>query len=128
MIIAVDFDGTIVEHKYPAIGPVQPFAFESLRALQSNGFRIILWTHRAGASLEEAVAFCRKNNFEFYAVNKNNPEEEWLEEGSRKILADIYIDDRNFGGIPSWGEIYHELCPESNLPPLKKKSWFKKLK
>jgi hydroxymethylpyrimidine pyrophosphatase-like HAD family hydrolase len=126
MIIAVDFDGTIVEHKYPAIGAVRPFAFESLRALQANGFRIILWTHRSGPELEHAVAFCLKNKVEFYAVNKNYPEEEWLENGSRKILADLYIDDRNFGGIPSWGEIYHELCPESNLPQLNKKPWFKR--
>ncbi|MEI6680454.1 MAG: hydrolase [Mariniphaga sp.] len=124
MIIAVDFDGTIVEHKYPAIGAVRPFAFQTLKALQANGFRIILWTNRTGSYLDDALSLCRKNDFEFYAVNKNYPEEEWLKTGSRKILADVYIDDRNFGGIPSWGEMYQELCPEPSLLPPKSKSWW----
>jgi len=127
MIIAVDFDGTIVEHRYPAIGRVRPFAFETLKALSEKKHRIILWTFRAGAELEEAVAFCRNNGLEFYAVNKNYPEEKWDENDSRKILADIYIDDRNLGGIPSWTEIYFIICPEEKHDEEKapkKKRWF----
>lgn len=112
MIIAIDFDGTIVEHKYPSIGRIRPFAFETLKALQTKNHQLILWSHRAARELEEAVTFCREQGIEFYAVNKNFPEEEWNKNDSRKILADIYIDDRNLGGILSWGEIYQLVCPD----------------
>lgn len=126
LIIAVDFDGTIVEHRYPFIGKIRPFAFETLEALQMKGHRLILWTHRTGQKLEEAVKFCRSHGVEFYAVNKNYPEEVWGENESRKILADIYIDDRNLGGVPSWGEIFSMICPEEEMTQkLKKKGWWR---
>ena len=108
-IVAVDFDGTIVEHKYPKIGKEIPFAVQTLKMLQHEGFRLILWTSRYGKELEEAIKFCQERGLEFFAVNKNYPEEIFGENLSRKIVADIYIDDRNYGGIPSWGEIYHKL-------------------
>ena len=76
MIIAVDFDGTIVEHKYPAIGRELPFAIETLRKLRSDRHKLILWTVREGVLLEEALAFCRERGLEFYAVNRDYPEEE----------------------------------------------------
>jgi len=128
LTIAVDFDGTIVEHKYPEIGKELPFAFETLRALQKKGHKLILWTYRAEKELEEAISFCREKGLEFYAVNKNYPEEKMNGKVSRKILADIYIDDRNFGGIPNWTDIYQSLHPEDGLgkEKPKKKSWWKK--
>lgn len=110
MIIAVDFDGTIVEHRFPAIGKERLFAFETLKALQRNGHLLILWTFRSGKLLDEAVEYCRKNGVEFYAVNSSYPEEEFSDEISRKVNADVFIDDRNFGGVPGWGEIYQKLC------------------
>ena len=135
MIIAVDFDGTIVEHRYPAIGRERLFAFDTLKALQKDHHQLILWTYRSGKELEEAVEFCRKNGVEFYAVNKNYPEEEFDEKTmSRKIQADIYIDDRNVGGLPGWGEIWQMLNPDQqptlenemrNLP--RRKSWLRRL-
>ena len=129
MIIAVDFDGTIVEHRFPAIGRIHPFAFETLRALQSKGHQIILWTHRSGKELGEAVEFCLLNGVEFYAVNKNYPEEEWDEQSSRKILADVYIDDRNLGGLPSWGRIFQMIHPEeSGLFKPAPKTWWRRWK
>ena len=109
-VIAVDFDGTIVEHAYPAIGAEMLFAFDTLKRLQSKGHKLILWTIREGKMLEEAVEYCRANGVEFYAVNKNYPEEQF-EEGvtSRKVNADLFIDDRNVGGFRGWGEIYMML-------------------
>jgi hydroxymethylpyrimidine pyrophosphatase-like HAD family hydrolase len=121
MIIAVDFDGTIVEHKYPKIGKAFPFAMETLKALQKNGHQIILWTYRTGKELDEAIKFCHSKGVEFYAVNKNYPEEEYDINIPRKIHADIYIDDRNLGGIPSWGEIYRIISPDANLSVNKSK-------
>ena len=75
MIIAVDFDGTIVENRYPEIGEEIPFATETIRMLISERNRIILWTVREGKYLEDAVAWCRERGIEFYAINKDYPEE-----------------------------------------------------
>lgn len=108
MIIAVDFDGTIVEHKYPSIGTELPFAIETLKRLKEEGHRLILWTVREGKLLDEAVAFCRERGLEFYAINRDYPEEEKGRNNhfSRKLKADLWIDDRNLGGLPDWGTIY----------------------
>ena len=131
MKIAIDFDGTIVEHEYPAIGKTRPFAFQTLKMLQTKGHMLVLWTYRSGRYLDEAVEFCRENGIEFYAVNSNYPDEVYDESKSRKIDCDLYVDDRNIGGLPSWGEIYHLLHPEeSDFPreePAKKKKSFWKL-
>ena len=106
--LAIDFDGTIVEDAYPSIGKPKIFAFETLKKLQSEGYRLILWTYRHGKSLEEAVEFCRKNGVEFYAVKSSFEGEIFYDETqSRKIDADLFIDDRNLGGFPGWGEIYN---------------------
>lgn len=114
-VIAVDFDGTIVEHAYPAIGEEMLFAFATLRRLQEKGHKLLLWTIREGELLREAVDFCAANGVEFYAVNKNYPEEEF-EFGvtPRKLNADIFIDDRNVGGFRGWGEIYQMLHPNDS--------------
>ena len=113
MTIAVDFDGTIVEHRYPAIGPEKPFAIDTLKYLCAQRHKLILWTVREGELLDEAVAYCQRRGLEFYAVNKNYPEEKPTHEGySRKLQADLFIDDRNLGGLPDWGEIYRMLSGE----------------
>ena len=113
--IAIDFDGTIVEHQYPEIGKEKLFAFETLREMQKKGYKLILWTVRSGEKLEEAVEFCRNKGVEFYAVNKNYPEEVVDDGFVRKIEADIYIDDRNVGGFPGWSAIWQMLNPDENV-------------
>lgn len=125
LIIAVDFDGTIVEDRYPEIGPARIFAFETLKELQNKGHRLILWTYRSGERLQEAVDFCKKNGIEFYAVNNSYPEEVYKGNISRKINADVFIDDRNIGGLPGWGEIY-QLLLKTEKPSERKprKKWF----
>lgn len=134
MIIAVDFDGTIVEHKYPEIGKEIPFATTTLKMLMKEQHRLILWTVRKGKTLDEAVAWCKERGVEFYAINKNYPEEK-VEEGGEysKINADLFIDDLNLGGLPDWGQIYSMIKDNktwkdiytkgSNLPKQKKKGW-----
>lgn len=126
--IAVDFDGTIVEDEYPKIGKPIIFAFDTMKKLQEKGHRLILWTYRKGKALDEAVQFCEDNGIIFYAVNKSFPEEEFDPKYSRKINADVFIDDRNIGGLVSWGEIYQTLIgeqqPSSSQTKKKKKGWF----
>ena len=145
MVIGVDFDGTIVEDKYPEIGKEIPFATETLKMLIKNHHRPILWTVREGKYLEDAVNWCRERGVEFYAVNRDYPEEttENNDHFSRKLKADVWIDDRNLGGLPDWGTIYrmitrhktwHDLIIEevqsATLTPYeemhpKKKPWWK---
>ena len=136
--LAIDFDGTIVEDAYPNIGKPKIFAFDTLKKLQSEGYRLILWTYRSGKHLEEAVEFCRKNGVEFYAVNSSFEGEVFdSETQSRKIDADLFIDDRNLGGFPGWGEVYNiikeriefrvegrEVLPYSKMKKEKKKGLF----
>jgi len=110
MTIAVDFDGTIVEQRYPNIGKQIPFALDTLRALIADGHHVILWTVREGKQLEDAVAFCRERGVEFYAVNSMYPNGTLAGTGGpRKIAADVYIDDSNIGGLPDWAEIYQMI-------------------
>ena len=139
MTIAVDFDGTIVTHRYPEIGEEKPFATDTLKMLIQDRHKLILWSVREGKLLDDAVEWCRQRGVEFYAINKDFPEED-VEKNrhfSRKLKADLWIDDRNVGGLPDWGTIYHmihdhktyeevlteELRPETVRPKVKKKWW-----
>lgn len=139
MLIAVDFDGTIVEHRYPEIGKELPFAISTLKRLQEERHRLVLWTVREGKLLDEAVEFCRQRGLEFYAVNANFPEEEAKPGAAcRKLKADLFIDDRNVGALPDWGVIYelvHRRCSYARYmremnqsePIEEKPSFFKRL-
>ena len=138
MLIAVDFDGTIVTHEYPNIGKEIPFAIETLKMLIKDGHQLILWSVREGRLLQDAIDWCKERGVEFYAVNKDYPEEDKDKNNhfSRKLKADVWIDDRNVGGLPDWGTIYRmihenltyeqimseEVIPEQNSLP-KKKWW-----
>ena len=111
MLIAVDFDGTIVRHRYPEIGEEIPFAVETLKMLTEERHRLILWTVREGKLLDDAVEWCRQRGLEFYAINRDFPEEDITlnQHFSRKLKVDLWIDDRNVGGLPDWGTIYHMI-------------------
>jgi hypothetical protein len=111
-IIAIDFDGTIVEHAYPKIGKEMLFAFATIKALEEKGHRLLLWTYREGHLLDEAVQYCNENGVEFYSVNESYPGERFETDYSRKLNADIFIDDRNVGGFPGWAAIWQMLHPE----------------
>ena len=94
-IIAVDFDGTLCSDCYPDIGKPNLPLIELLKALKIEGCRIVLWTCRCGRELEQAVQWCEEFGLEFDKVNRNT--DEILEKygsDSRKIYADVYIDDK----------------------------------
>ena len=116
MIIAVDFDGTIVEHRYPAIGKEIPYAIETLKMLAKDKHQLILWTVREGKYLQDALDYCKERGLEFYAANTNYPEEKKEHNHfSRKLKADLFIDDRNLGGLPDWGIIYRMIKEKLSL-------------
>lgn len=110
MLIAVDFDGTIVEHEYPKIGRERPFATQTLKKLVEDGHRLILWTIRHGETLQEALDWCTERGVTFYAVNCDYEGQD-VDSGERspKVKCDMYIDDRNIGGLPDWGTIYEMI-------------------
>ena len=98
-IVAVDFDGTLVEDEFPEIGRENPEMFELCKQLKDQGIRIILWTSRANdnemRNLDRAVEFCRSKGLEFDAVNENIKEvREMFGGDTRKVYADLYIDDK----------------------------------
>lgn len=96
MIIAVDFDGTIVTHKYPEIGEPIPGAIEWLKRFQAEGAKLILWTMRSGAELEDAALYLMEMGVIVDKANQDIEPPVFVHE-SRKVYADIYIDDRNAG-------------------------------
>lgn len=109
LVLACDFDGTIVTHDYPNIGKPIKNAFKVLKQLQRNGHKLILWTCRQGKELQEAIDYCKQNGLEFNAVNENvyksatfNP--------YPKVYADMYIDDRGYGAVIDWDEIELDIA------------------
>lgn len=95
MIAAIDFDGTLVEHMFPEIGPEVPDAFDWLHRFEAGGVRLMLWTMRSGYTLDRAVEFCRERGVEFWGVNESRGQRAWSI--SPKQYAHVYIDDAALG-------------------------------
>jgi hypothetical protein len=118
-IAVIDFDGTIVQHKFPAVGETMPEAFEVMKELRAAGWVLVLWTCRENDGhkinrqfLKDAVDFCGENGIEFDGVNETPVEFEFRQEEGclrRKAYGDVYIDDRNLGGFPGWPAVREEL-------------------
>ncbi len=140
MIISVDFDGTVVEHRYPKIGDEIPHATEVLKKLMAEGHKLVMWTVREGRLLDEAVEWCRERGVEFSAINETLRASGEHNNNTRKIDADIYIDDCNIGGPYDWESVYYMIhnnvsyhtllretkkkaLAEEQQKPKKKKRW-----
>lgn len=95
MKIAVDFDGTCVDHKYPEIGRDVPFAVATLQELVKTGHSIILYTMRSEQHLLDAIRWFAQRGIDLHGVQLDPAQNGWTT--STKCYADIYIDDRNFG-------------------------------
>lgn len=98
MIIAIDFDGTLCEHKFPLIGPANVKVVEAVKKLKEDGHKIILWTCRSGQYLNDAVLWCKSKGIIFDSVNDDVPEIKKSKFGkskSQKVFANLYVDDRN---------------------------------
>ena len=93
--IAVDFDGTVVDHTYPEVGEDVPNAVRVLKQLIKNGNKIVLFTMRSGKELQDAVEWFEKNDIELYGINNNPTQHNWTD--SPKAYANLYIDDSAFG-------------------------------
>ena len=107
-IIAIDFDGTIVEDKFPEIGNLKPGAAEAINQLYDDGYTIIIWTCRTRVNKARAVEFLAKNGIKWHYFNESSIENlrvyDWVD--TRKVYADLYIDDKTLHKLPTWDEIY----------------------
>jgi hypothetical protein len=114
MIIAVDFDGTLHTGTYPEIGEPRPGAREYMKKLKEDGHFLILWTCREDGVLLEAVNWLLWQGIPFDRVNDHEPENKARYRGTtRKVYADLYIDDKQVGGLPAWEEIYRYVHSET---------------
>jgi hypothetical protein len=110
MIIAVDFDGTLHDGEFPHIGKAKRHAIEVMRKLREAGHTIIIWTCREGLDKDLAVNWLTSHDIPFDHVNSNEPEHMKLYDNDcRKVYADIYVDDHQVGGLPSWRKIYRYI-------------------
>jgi len=108
MIIAIDLDGTCVDHMYPLVGEPAPGAVETLRGLVKRGHQLILWTMRSGDYLNEAEDWFKKYGIQLYGVQKNPTQHTWS--SSPKCYAQIYIDDAGFGAPLIFPEGFARPC------------------
>ena len=115
--VAIDFDGTLVEDRFPEIGEPKLSMIAAVKELQRIGARTILWTCRNGDSLTAAVEWCKKQDLHFDAVNENLPEvkEKWGGD-TRKVLVDVYVDDKSLGCLitPNLWEVINSLKEENS--------------
>ena len=96
-IVAVDFDGTLVEDRFPKIGAEKATMCDAIKRLQKFGVKTILWTSRTGELLEDAINWCEDNGFNFTKINENIDEvQELTGLDTRKVYANVYIDDKNY--------------------------------
>lgn len=118
MIIAVDFDGVLVEDRFPAIGMERPRMIDAVRRLIHAGHEVILWTSRVDERLKEALDWCSQRGLDFCAVNDNAPSnraqyEHLYPDGTRKVYADVYVDDHSLEWW-SWERRHGHAAAEMN--------------
>ncbi|PWR74828.1 hypothetical protein ACKUB1_13760 [Methanospirillum stamsii] len=96
-VISVDYDGIIVtDGNWPEPGQVIPEAVESINRLHDSGFCIIINSCRIGKAEEAMVRKLNELGINYCRVNENCPERiKKYETDTRKISADLYIDDRS---------------------------------
>ena len=117
-VIAIDFDGTIVEHDFPKIGKLMDGAKEAINELYDKGCYILIWTCRNNhepdhpewtqAPISAVRQFLMDEGVKFHGINQQQPGLGFYLE-SRKIFANVYIDDRNLGGFPGWQYTKHAI-------------------
>lgn len=111
-IVAIDFDGTIVEDKFPEIGELKPGAVEAINALYKAGYTIIIWTCRTGINKARSVEFLAKQGIKWHYINEGSKANVKAYGGvdTRKVFADVYVDDKGLlRPLPPWNEIYEQI-------------------
>ena len=100
MIVAVDFDGILCRDEFPGIGAPNYSMISLVHEIIDAGHEVVLWTSRADDRLVEAVRWCEDRGLHFCAVNDNAPSnraryERLYPDDTRKVYADVYMDDKD---------------------------------
>jgi len=115
LTLAIDFDGTIAEDSFPEVGEIISGAAYFIDQLYGDGHKVIINTCRTGRYEGMAEDFLNEHSIPYHYINSNLPEKiQAYGQDCRKISADVYIDNRNVGGLPTWGEIYFEVSKLAN--------------
>lgn len=133
--VAVDFDGTIVDHAFPGVGKLIPGALDVIGEINDHGHQVVIWTCRHGCYLDAAVAFLKSHSVPFAFANHDPewpPGKPWKEAAvGYKLAYTIAIDDRNLGiplvtgesGLPvvDWVKVRTMLVSKGILTPRRKR-------
>ncbi len=115
MIVAIDFDGTIIRGQFPAIDGLIPDSHEYINRLKADGHYIIVNTCRSGQQAIEAINYLLESGIPFDRFNDNEPTSvAKYNSNSRKVYAHVYVDDKQVGGLPPWSEIYNYITEIEN--------------
>lgn len=96
-VIAMDFDNTLAQTKWPNIIKANEDIVDFTRMMSELGATIILWTCRSNNHLVNALDWCEENGIYFDYVNEHTDEAlETFESCSNKVAADLYIDDKAY--------------------------------
>lgn len=101
--IWVDCDATSMTNDFPFIGEELDHCVPTLKKLIKAGHNLILVTMRVDHLLDEAVAWFRARDIEFFAINRNPN----YETGSRKIYCGLILDDKSLGMPLIYDPTYH---------------------
>lgn len=103
IILAIDFDGTCVTHKYPKVGR-DIGAVPVLKKLVENDHKLMLWTMRGNKptsegvnTLQDAVDWFKNNDIPLWGINENPDQKASGWTNSNKQYAQMYIDDTALG-------------------------------
>ena len=115
-IVAIDFDATICDSNWPDFGNPIEGAIEHIQKLHAlDGLFIIIWTCRTGNAIEEVSCWLDKHKVPFHTINEACPYSLQLYgNDSRKIGAEVYVDDKQVGGLPPWKDIYKWILTKYN--------------
>lgn len=117
MIIAIDFDGTIIEDRFPDIGEMKQGAGEAINALYAEGFTIIIWSCRNGINKARAIEWLVRAGIKFHYFNQSCADNvKKYGSDTRKVYADLYIDDKGVNPLPGWDELYW-IVKDLNINP-----------
>lgn len=130
MIVAVDFDGVLCKNEFPEIGPPNYEMVSLVRQLIDEGNEVVLWTTRNGNELESAVKWCKDRGLTFCAVNEPAPSNHEMYKDrylvpSRKIYADVYIDDHNLEHVIA-GNPTGDICMVHDVQALRRNNYDKR--
>lgn len=101
---AIDFDDTIVVGAFPEIGEVKPHAKRVIEKIKDHGGLVSIWTCRSDDHERLVEKWLKDNGIPYDKLNE--PFEhytEFFKGNPRKILADVYIDDKSIDTIVNGG-------------------------